>query len=555
MVLLDWIVLLITLTGIVAYGIYKGRKNKNIESYLLADKAMPWYHVWFSVMATQASAVTFLSTPGLAYNKGMGFVQFYFGLPLAMIVISITFIPIYQRLNVYTAYEFLEKRFDLKTRTLTAALFLLQRGLSTGISIYAPAIILSTILQIDITITTILMGTLVILYTVWGGSKTVSYTQLLQMGVIFGGLFVAGIMVVKLLPESVGFTDALHLAGKMGKTEVLNFKFDPKNQYNVWSGLVGGFFLQLSYFGTDQSQVGRYLTGKNVGESRLGLLLNGLVKIPMQFGILMLGVLVFVYYQYNQPPIFFNQYELEQVKKSEKSADFSKVESQYQQVFQEKNQAILSNHSIGEINTLQKQADSLRTEAAKIIKANHPTADDKDYIFLHFVVNTLPRGMIGLLIAIIFLAAMGSLASGLNALGSTTVIDIYKRMIKKEASGEHYLAASRWITIAWGIFCIIMAFTASSFGNLIEAVNVLGSWFYGTILGVFLVAFYVKRVKNGTSVFWAALLTEIIVIVSYYYEVMAYLWLNVLGCVLVILFSVILEKVLIKKDLKDLTTL
>jgi SSS family transporter len=545
MALLDWIVLVITLLGIIFYGMYRGRDNKNLDSYLLADKQLPWYHVGLSVMATQASAITFLSTPGLAYNKGMGFVQFYFGLPLAMIVLCVTFIPIFQRLNVYTAYEYLEQRFDLKTRTLTASLFLIQRGLSTGISIYAPAIILSTILNLDITLTTVIMGSLVIIYTVYGGTKAVSYTQVLQMGIILMGMVVAGIMVVKRLPQNVGLGSALALAGQMNKTQVLDFKFDPDSQYNVWSGLIGGFFLQLSYFGTDQSQVGRYLTGQNITESRLGLLFNGLLKIPMQFLILLLGVLVFSFYQYNEPPIFFNEVELNSIKKSKYAPQFQIIEAQYQKVFtlkkslidtQKKPNPVFKQKLLANQNKL----DSLRKEATLLIKKNNPKADDKDYIFLSFVMHYLPSGLVGLLIAIIFLASMGSLAAGLNSLGSSTVIDIYKRILQPQASELVLLAASRWLTIGWGIFCIVVALFASQLGNLIEAVNILGSWFYGTILGVFIVAFYVKSV-GAKAVFWAAIVAEICLIAIDYYSNIAYLWFNPIGCGLVVLFGLLFQ--------------
>lgn len=553
---LDWVVLVITLGVIILYGIYKSRGSRTIDDYLLANRQLPWYHVWLSVMATQASAITFLSAPGLAYNKGMGFVQFYFGLPLAMIVLCVTFIPMFQRLNVFTAYEFLEKRFDLKTRTLTSFLFLIQRGISTGISIYAPSIILATILQIDIAYTTLFMGGLVTFYTMYGGTKAVSYTQVLQMGVIFSGMFIAGVMVVKMMPESVGFTETLQIAGKMSKTQVLDFNFDWRNQYNVWSGLIGGFFLQLSYFGTDQSQVGRYLTGKNTGESKLGLILNGIVKIPMQFLILMLGAMVFAFYQYNPAPIFFNTYELEKARNGTVSAEFQQVEKEYQAVFKQKQSQVINlstalhNENNGQIIASQKilqatqqQADSLRKQAMDLMKKNDPKADtnDTNYVFLNFVMSYLPRGLIGLLIAIIFLAAMGSLASAFNSLASTTVVDVYKRLIKTDASDAHYLAASRWATVGWGVFCIICAFYANKVGNLIEAVNILGSLFYGVILGVFLVAFYVKWV-NGTAVFWAAVVSEFLVVLSWWLDLTAFLWLNVIGCLLVVGISIILNK-------------
>ena len=554
---IDWAVLIVTLLIIVIYGIYKSRGTHNIDGFLLGNRSFPWYHVTLSLMATQASAITFLSAPGLAFSSGMSFVQFYFGLPLAMIVLCITFVPIFHRLKVYTAYEFLEKRFDLKTRALTAFLFLIQRGLSTGITIYAPSIILSTILDIDTTFTTIFIGGLVIVYTVYGGTKAVSYTQLLQMSVIFSGLFVAGIMVVNLLPDSVGFGKALQIAGKMGRTNAIDFSFDWNNPYTVWSGLIGGFFLQLSYFGTDQSQVGRYLTGSSVSQSRLGLLMNGLVKIPMQFLILLIGVLVFTFYQYNQPPVFFNSYELGKLEKSGYSVELEKIKVDYAEAFKEKQAQVnrleialdASNEdAINEQRIILKSADektkSIRKQAVDLMEKNDPDADtnDNNYIFLSFITQYLPQGLIGLLIAIIFLASMGSTASALNSLASTTVIDIYKRLINKQASDEKYLFVSRWTTVIWGFFCILMALYASKMGNLIEAVNILGSLFYGTILGIFIVAFYLKKI-GGSATFIAAIITEIIVFGCWMSNLMAFLWLNVVGCVLVVLFALILQKI------------
>ena len=430
---IDWVVLVLTLLAIVTYGIYKSRGTENIDGFLLGNQSLPWYHVTLSVMATQASAITFLSAPGLAFSKGMSFVQFYFGLPLAMIVLCITFVPIFHRLKVYTAYEFLEKRFDLRTRALTAFLFLIQRGLSTGITIYAPSIILSTILNIDTTYTTIFIGGLVITYTVYGGTKAVSYTQLFQMSIIFTGLFIAGIMVVHLLPGNIGFTDALQIAGKMGRTNAIDWSFDWNNQYTVWSGLIGGFFLQLSYFGTDQSQVGRYLTGASVSQSRLGLLMNGLVKIPMQFLILMIGVLVFAFYQFNQPPIFFNSYELNKIEKSAYSGEFDRIKADYADAFRVKQQHVKNlNTSIEKqdeqgINTSRKilqsadqKTKAIREQAVQLMLKNDPKTDtnDNNYIFLSFVTKYLPQGLIGLLIAIIFLASMGSTASALNSVST-----------------------------------------------------------------------------------------------------------------------------------------
>ncbi|WP_285057207.1 sodium:solute symporter [Pedobacter ginsengisoli] len=555
---IDWAVLVLTLVVIVVYGIYKSRGEQNIHGYLLGNQSLPWYHVCLSVMATQASAITFLSAPGLAYSSGMSFVQFYFGLPLAMIVLCITFVPIFHRLKVYTAYEYLEQRFDLKTRALTAFLFLVQRGLSTGITIYAPSIILSTILNINTTYTTLFIGSLVVFYTVYGGTKAVSYTQMLQMSIIFCGLFAAGAMVVHLLPANIGFVKAISIAGKMGRTNAIDLTFDPNNRYTLWTGLLGGFFLQLSYFGTDQSQVGRYLSGASVSQSRLGLLMNGLVKIPMQFLILLIGVLVFTFYQYNKPPVFFNSFELNKLEKSKYNPELNKIKAEYSLIHKEKEIAVnkmnaaLDKDDAGLVDDQRKvlqEADqkekSIKKQVTDLMVKNdkHANTDDNNYIFLSFVTQYLPRGLIGLLIAIIFLASMGSTASALNSLASTTVIDIYKRLIKKDASDHEYLQVSRLATVFWGIVCIVMALYASKIGNLLEAVNILGSYIYGTILGVFLVAFYVKSV-NGRAVFFGAVLTEIVVTLLGWNEVVAYLWLNVIGCMLVIFFSLIIQAVI-----------
>ena len=586
MPLLDWFVLSFTLFSIVIYGIWKSKGTKNIEGYLLADKQLPWYHVGLSVMATQASAITFLSAPGQAYSDGLRFIQFYFGLPLAMIVLCITFIPIFRKLNVFTAYQYLEQRFDVKTRSLTAFLFLLQRGLSTGITIYAPSIILSTIIGINILYTTFLMGGLVILYTVYGGTKAVSYTQMFQMSIIFGGLFIATGVLISLLPADIGFVDALHIAGKMDKLNTIDTTFDLKNRYNIWSGLIGGFFLQLSYFGTDQSQVGRYLTGKNSTESRLGLIMNGLIKIPMQFFILLIGTLVFVFYQYQTPPIFFNNQERKNLANTPYEAKYQQLEKNFEQKHQQKQAQVnklvevmkeeknkekkQENHQEKinieqqKLRQIEKESQVIRTNALEIIKKNNPKADinDTNYVFLNFVMKYLPSGLVGLIIAIIFLAAMGSTASGLNSLASTTVIDFYKRFFdRNDASDEDLLhikgklalkeqkelAVSRWVTVFWGIFCVIVALFASKLGNLIEAVNILGSLFYGTILGIFLVAFYLKKV-GGTAVFYAAIITEAIIIGIYLADIMAFLWLNVIGCLLVMLIASILE--MIKRNIK-----
>lgn len=558
MSIIDWLVLGITILFIVVYGVWKSRGTKNIDGYLLADKQLPWYHVGLSVMATQASAITFLSAPGQAYSDGLRFVQFYFGLPLAMVVLCITFIPIFQRLNVYTAYEYLEKRFDIKTRTLTAFLFLLQRGVSTGITIYAPSIVLSTILNLDISYTTIVIGSIVIGYTMYGGTKAVSYTQLLQMTIIFAGLFFAAYMVVHLLPENVGFIDALHIAGKMDKLNAIDTKFDLNNRYNIWSGIIGGLFLQLSYFGTDQSQVGRYLTGSSITQSRLGLIMNGLVKIPMQFFILLIGTLVFTFYQFHQPPVFFNKVEVNRIEKSEYKNEYNALEADYEKAHTQKkqyvNQLVNALHTEDEqtvetasknLQLAEKEVNDIRKSVVDLMKQNDKKADtnDTNYVFLSFVTSYLPVGLIGLIIAIIFLASMGSTASGLNSLASTTVVDVYKRLINKNASDKTYLVASRWTTIGWGIFCVIVALYASKLGNLIEAVNILGSLFYGTILGVFIVAFYLKRV-GGTAVFYAALLAEAFIVIAWIMELTAFLWLNVIGCLLVMLFALVFQKVI-----------
>jgi SSS family transporter len=562
MSLTDWIVLAVTLLVIIGYGIYKSRGTKNLDQYLVGGRSLPWYHIGLSVMATQASAITFLSAPGLAYSDGMRFVQFYFGLPLAMIVLCITFVPIFHKLKVYTAYEYLEQRFDLKTRALTAFLFLLQRGLSTGITIYAPSIILSAILQINVVYTTLFIGTLVIVYTVYGGTKAVSYTQMLQMSIIFAGMFLAGVVVVNLLPHGVSFRNSLQLAGKLNHINVIDWHFDPKNQYNVWSGIIGGFFLQLSYFGTDQSQVGRYLTGSSVGQSRLGLLMNAMIKIPMQFLILLIGVLVFSFYQFNTPPLFFNRNEVKQIKASPYAVPYHKLEAQYADAARQKkakanalvnalnsgnNNAV--NVAQAQLQQVQTQTDTLRKQGMALMKQNNALAEvnDTNYVFLSFVTKYLPRGLVGLLIAIVFLASMGSTASALNSLASTTVIDIYKRVINKNATDQNYVTASRLATVFWGVVCLLMALYAGQLGNLLEAVNKLGSYIYGTILGVFVVAFYVKHVK-GHAVFIAAIITEAVVVYCGWKEVVAYLWLNALGCILLVVLALIINPLIKHKS-------
>ncbi len=563
----DWIVLFLTLLSIVVYGIYKSTGIKNIDGYLLGNRSLPWYHVGLSVMATQASAITFLSAPGLAYSSGMSFVQFYFGLPLAMIVLCITFIPIFHRLKVFTAYEFLEKRFDVKTRGLTAILFLVQRGISTGITIFAPALIISTILHIDLTWTTLGIGSFVVLYTTYGGTKAVSHTQLLQMSIIFGSLLTAGILVIYLLPENIGLSKALHIAGKSGKANALDFTFDLNNNYTLWTGLIGGFFLQLSYFGTDQSQVGRYLTGASIKESRMGLIMNGLLKIPMQFAILLIGILVFAYYQFHQPPIFFNQVEIKKLQESKYAPDYQVLEQKHSELFkvresvvqqlntaldQDDKKSIVDYRSaLSDLNT---QMQDVKTRTLNLIKKNNPTAEtnDNNYVFLSFVTSVFPKGLIGLLIAVIFLASMGSTASAINSLASTTTIDIYKRFINRKSSEKQDLLWSRLFTLIWGTFTVLVALYANRLGNLLEAVNILGSLFYGTILGIFIVAFYMKSIQ-GKAVFVAAILSEIIVVGIWLLDKIPFLWLNLIGCLAVMLIAYFLQLgIKPKKDINHL---
>lgn len=565
---LDWWVMCLTFVLIILYGIYKSRGQRNVDSYFLDNKSMPWYLVLFSIIGTQASAVTFLSAPGQAYTDGMRFVQYYFGLPIAMIVICIAFVPIFHRLKVYTAYQFLEDRFDLKTRSLTALLFLLQRAVSTGISIYAPAIIVSSILGWNIYWTNIFMGGFLIIYTVLGGTKAVAHTQKLQLFIIIGGMMLAGYMVVQLLPEGVSFSDALHIAGKSGKLNVITTPTNIEDRsfwqdkYTLWSGLIGGCFLALSYFGTDQSQVGRYLTARSIRESRLGLLLNGLVKIPMQFLILLIGALLFAFYQFRPAPISFNEMQLQKVEDPVYASKLQALQTEFEQVNQQKQTVTLDfvrqrqqrdrnpenpvlQATQQQLSELQAKSDRLREEAKVIIKKADPAADtnDTNYIFLNFVIHYLPRGLIGLLFAIIFLAAWGSIAAALNSLASTTVIDIYKRSIKPVASERHYLNVSRWFTLFWGIFSIIVAQFAGKLGSLIEAVNVLGSLFYGTILGIFMIAFFMKSVK-GAAAFWAAILTEGLILLIYNLDIISFLWLNVIGCVVTMLLGYLLQQVL-----------
>ncbi len=556
MSLVDWLVLVATIGSLIGYGVWKSRRDQTMDGYLLGNRSLAWYQVGLSVMATQASAITFLSVPSQAYADGLRFAQFYFGLPLAMIVISVTFIPIFHRLKVYTAYEFLENRFDLRTRTLTSLLFLVPRFLSTGITIYAPSLILSTLLNWDIVWTNLFMGGLVIIYTTSGGVRAVAYTHVQQMAIVFVGMALAGYMVVHLLPKDVGFVDTLRVAGKLGKLNAIDWKFDLTNRYNVWSGLIGGFFLQLSYFGTDQSQVGRYISGESVGQSRLGLLMNGMLKIPMQFLILLVGALVFVFYQYHAPPLNFNKAELAGV---ENTAAYRQFAAEHERLALEKTAGTEALHAalkagddglIGaaqtRLNDTDARVQTLREGVAELIRKKGGDPSDTNYVFLHFVVNQLPVGLVGLLIAVIFVASMGSTASALNSLTSTFVVDIYQRMLRPNATELHYVRFSRGLTAFWGAACVGVAMFANRMGSLIEAVNVLGSLFYGTVLGVFLVAFYFKKL-GAKATFWAAVGAELLVILFWKLDLTAFLWLNLIGCVLVIGLAAVIQGFLKKE--------
>jgi SSS family solute:Na+ symporter len=562
MQLFDWIVLIVTLLFIVIYGVWKTKGSKNVEDYILGSNETPWYTVGLSVMATQASAITFLSTPGQAYHDGMGFLQFYFGLPIAMVVICVTFIPIYHKYKVFTAYEYLEKRFDLKTRSLAAILFLVQRGMGTGLTIYAPAIILSALLGWNLTAMNIMIGVLVIIYTFSGGTKAVNVTQKQQMFVIMSGMFITFFLILHYLPNDMTFTSALHIAGANDKMNIVDFSFNPEEKYTVWSGITGGFFLALAYFGTDQSQVGRYLSGKSVKESQMGLIMNGLLKVPMQFFILLTGVMVFVFFQFNPVPLNFNPNNKAIIEKSAFKNEYHSLEKQLEalsedkkvinllyidQLNQDYDNPILRKELVG----LSGKEKDLRDRAKEIIlKADsNSETNDKDYVFFHFILHYLPKGLIGLLLAVIISAAMSSTASGLNALASTTAIDIYKRNIKEEKSERHYVNVTKFFTLFWGIVAILFASIGTLFENLIQLVNIIGSIFYGTVLGIFLVGFYIKYVK-AQAIFYSAVISQITIFIIYYFaifiypsgeEKLGYLWLNFIGAMLTIVLSMIMQ--------------
>ncbi len=558
---LDWLVMTGTLTAIVVYGIYKTRSIDNVKSYLMGDRDLKWWTIGLSVMATQASAITFLSTPGQAYNDGLGFAQFYFGLPIAMVILCVFVLPIYYRLKIYTAYEYLEGRFDLRVRTLTALLFLIQRGLAAGITIYAPAIILSSILGWSLSVTILLIGVVVVFYTVLGGTKAVSVTQKQQMIVILLGMLAAGVVVMYKLPQGIGFSDAIGVAGHLGKLNIVDLKFDLNDRYNIWSSLLGGTFLFLSYFGTDQSQVQRYLSGKSLTESRLGLLFNGIFKVPMQFLVLMVGILVFVFFLFQPPPVHFNSANLDKLRGSPYGTELTRLEANYADINQRNERATLTmidalraedESAIGaarvEVERTLRERKGVATSVDELITAydSELITEDRDYIFITFIINYLPAGLVGLLLAVIFSAAMSSSSSELNALATTSVIDIYRRSLVTDKDDAHYLAASKWLTILWGVVALSFAAVANLFDNLIQAVNIIGSLFYGVILGIFAVAFFYKSV-GGRAVFRAALIGQAFVALTFVaswleYIDLAYLWLNLIGCVLTIVFAVLLQR-------------
>ena len=552
MELIDWAVMSLTLIFIIVYGIWKNNSHKNIQDYIRGGNQASWFTVGLSVMATQASAITFLSTPGQAFNDGMGFVQFYFGLPFAMIIICLFFLPVYHRLKVFTAYEFLEKRFDLKTRTLTAALFLVQRGLAAGITIYAPAIILSVVLGWNLKLLVVVIGLLVIFYTLIGGTQAVNVTQKQQMFIIFSGMVAAFIFIVRALPENLTFSNALHLAGINDKLNLIDFNLDFNNRYNFWSGVTGGLFLALSYFGTDQSQVQRYLSGRSLAESQRGLIMNGFLKIPMQFFILLTGVLVFVFFQFEKAPLHFNPYALEKIKTTQGSEQFEALEVANDIIHQEKQKQLQKEDFFSNTTSqkkylqLENQAQINRVEAKKMMEVNQPQieSNDKDYVFIYFILNYLPQGLIGLLLAVILSAAMSSSASEINALSATSVVDLYQRFSNGHDE-KHYVWAGRGFTLLWGIIAIAFALVGNLFENLIQLVNIIGSLFYGTILGIFLIAIFLKSIR-ANAVFYAAILTEIIVLIIYSQEWVTFLWLNVIGAVLTIITALIIQPIVKK---------
>ena len=559
MELLDWIILITTLSFIVLYGTYKTKGSQNIQEYILANQSTNWFTVGLSVMATQASAITFLSTPGQAYHDGMGFVQFYFGLPLAMVVICMVFIPVFHRLKVYTAYEFLENRFDLKTRTLASVIFLIQRSVGTGLTIYAPAIILSSILNWDLTVIIVSIGIVIIFYTYFGGTKALNITQKQQAFVIMAGMLLTFFIILFRLPAEVNFANVFDVAKVEGKLNLLNFSTDFNERYTVWNGLTAGFFLMLAYFGTDQSQVGRYLSGKSIKETQMGLLMNGILKVPMQFFILLVGVMVFIFFHFYQAPLHFNPVNTSKVLQSEYKGEYRNLEIELKNLLNEKKE--ITQIYTGQLNqgyenelleekliSLNENETRIRKDARTIIAKVDKDAElnDKDYVFIYFILNHLPHGIIGFLLAVILSAAMSSSASGLYAVASSSAIDIYKTY-KPGLSEKHYLKATKYLVVFWGIICILAACLITLFENLIQLVNIIGSIFYGTVLGLFLIAFFFKYCK-GKATFWAALLTQLIVIYIFSLDVISFLWLNPIGALMVICFAFVFQFIINKRN-------
>ncbi len=552
---IDWIVLGLTLSSLIAYGMWKSRGSRNVKGFLLADKQLPWYTVALSIMATQASAITFTSTPGQAYADGMRFVQYYFGLPIAMVILAVTAVPLFHRLSVYTAYEYLEHRFDLKTRLLTAGIFLVQRGLGAGMTIYAPSLVLSVMLGWDIRLTSIVIGGGIITYMTFGGVKAVAWADFQQLLIIMSGMMVAFLVTFFVLPEDISVVDAFRVAGVAGKLNVVDFTFDLENRYNIWSGVIGGLFIALAYFGTDQSQVQRYLTGRSVGQSRLGLLFNGIAKVPMQFFILLIGVMVFVVFQFERPPLFFNPVAESEVLASghgdeyrQADVEFGDAHARQQEVYREylgaedRGDEIASARAREELQGLAAAKHEARLRAQAAIVAADPAADpsDTNYIFLTYVLRYLPAGLIGLVFACIFAASMSSSSGELSSLATCSIVDIYKRLIRSDLSESHYLLISRILMAAWGVYAILFANYVARLGSLIEAVNIIGSLFYGTLLGVFLVAFYIKWVR-GTAVFVGAILAEAVVFSAFLWTDISWLWYNVIGCAVVVATSMTYE--------------
>ena len=574
---IDWTILLLTLLGITAYGVWKTRGTTDMKTYLSGAKELKWWTIGLSIMATQASAITFLSTTGQGFEDGMRFAQFYFGLPIAMVILSIFFLPIYYRLNVVTAYEFLEKRFDLRTRTFAAVIFLLQRGMGAGLTIYAPSIVLSVILGMDLKLTIFILSIFTIIYTVFGGGEAVSVTQQQQMIVILSGLVVAFFVMIFKLPANVSFTDALTVAGKLGKTNVVDFTFDLGNRYTFWSGMLGGVFLFLSYFGTDQSQVQRYLSGKSLEESRLGLLFNGVIKVPMQFLVLFVGLMMFVFYQYTMPPIHFNPENLARLETPQYKQALTDLQTKQTAIFETKkmevDNLITASHAKNtegvetakfKIKDLIKEDRTLRDSVNKLVKKVNPKAEtnDRDYVFITFIIHNLPIGIVGLLLAVIFSAAMSAKSSEINSLATTSVIDIYKRQMRQNETDKHYMRVSQWLTAVWGLLAMLFAMFASLFENLIEAINIIGSLFYGSVLGIFMVAFFMRKI-GAKAVFWAGVVGELAVIGIFLidrYDLtfnlfnhvfaikIAYLWLNLIGCVLVMLFAILFQNTIFRQN-------